>query len=183
MCARLEADLDAGFVDLVRAYEGVVLTVAARACSSPQAEAQDIAAEAFLRAYRALRDYPPERIAQLRLRPWLVTIALNVGRNARRQAARRPLTTTLGDVDGPGGPNVRTATDEPPPEGGDGLRKLVDGLPPVQRVAVVLRHVVGLSNAEIAHALGCPEGTARSHVSRGMSSLRRRWRATEEGGT
>ena len=94
ICRRLAEDLDGGFVGLVEAYGRIVLTVAARA--APVAEdAEDLAAEAFLRAYRALRRYDPARIRQLRVRPWLVTIVLNASRNARRDAARRPRTDPL----------------------------------------------------------------------------------------
>jgi RNA polymerase sigma-70 factor (ECF subfamily) len=45
-------------------------------------------------------------------------------------------------------------------------------LPESQRVAVVLRHVSDLSLAEIAQVLGCPEGTVKSHISRGLARLR-----------
>jgi RNA polymerase sigma-70 factor (ECF subfamily) len=45
-------------------------------------------------------------------------------------------------------------------------------LPESQRVAVVLRHVSGLSLAEIAEVLDCPQGTVKSHISRGLTCLR-----------
>ena len=49
---------------------------------------------------------------------------------------------------------------------------MLTGLPPAQRTAVVLRHVVGLPYAEMAVVMGCPEGTAKSHVARGLQRLR-----------
>jgi len=52
------------------------------------------------------------------------------------------------------------------------LGGLLTGLPERQRTAVVLRHVVGLPYAELAAAMGCPEGTAKSHVARGLRRLR-----------
>ena len=52
------------------------------------------------------------------------------------------------------------------------LGALLAELSDAQRTAVVLRHVVGLSYAEVAVAMGCPEGTAKSHVSRGLQRLR-----------
>ena len=52
------------------------------------------------------------------------------------------------------------------------LGGLLTELPDTQRTAVVLRHVVGLPYAELAAVLGCPEGTAKSHVSRGLDRLR-----------
>ncbi|ODA72753.1 RNA polymerase sigma-E factor [Streptomyces sp. AVP053U2] len=45
-------------------------------------------------------------------------------------------------------------------------------LPPRQRAAVVLRYCEDLPEAQVARALGCPVGTARSHASRGVARLR-----------
>ena len=50
----------------------------------------------------------------------------------------------------------------------------LDALPPTQRKAVVLRHVVGLNYAELSAALGRPEGTVKADVSRGLARLKRR---------
>ena len=50
--------------------------------------------------------------------------------------------------------------------------RLLGRLPEAQRTAVVLRHVEGVPTSEIAEILGCPEGTAKSHVSRGLRRLR-----------
>jgi len=167
---RLAQDLDAGFVDLVESYGKVVLTVATRAATTP-CDAEDLAAESLLRAYRALSGYGPDRIRELQLRPWLVTIVLNASRNARRDAARRPRTEVLG-----GHELVSSHRDAgESAELGDevaGLARRLADLPARQRTAVVLRHVVGLPIAEIALVLECPEGTARSHVARGLAALR-----------
>ncbi|MDQ3898652.1 MAG: sigma-70 family RNA polymerase sigma factor, partial [Actinomycetota bacterium] len=52
------------------------------------------------------------------------------------------------------------------------LGGLLTELPDAQRTAVVLRHIVGLPYAEMAVVMGCPEGTAKSHVARGLQRLR-----------
>jgi RNA polymerase sigma-70 factor (ECF subfamily) len=170
ICRRLATDLDRGFVDLVAAYGRIVLTVAARA-SSATADAEDLAAEAFLRAYRALRGYDAARLSELQVRPWLVTIVLNVARNARRDASRRPRTDTLG-----GHEVAATTRDAADLAASAAARAELAGrlaaLPAKQRTAVVLRHVVDLPIAEIAVVLECPEATARSHVARGLAALR-----------
>lgn len=171
ICRRLADDLDSGFVDLVESYGKVVLTVAARAATTP-CDAEDLAAEALLRAYRALRGYGPDRIRELRLRPWLVTIVLNASRNARRDAARRPRTDVLGRVDEPVSSHRDAAESAELGDEVAGLARRLGELPARQRTAVVLRHVVGLPLAEIALVLECPEGTARSHVARGLAALR-----------
>ena len=137
----------------------------------PRADAEDLAAEALLRAYRALRGYTPARIEGLTLRPWLLTILLNTARNDRRDAARRPRTDGVAPVPdrrerGPG-PAERAETGDL----GDRLAGLLAELPVAQRTAVVLRHVVDLPVAEVAAVLGCarappartpPAGSPRS---------------------
>lgn len=54
----------------------------------------------------------------------------------------------------------------------DRWSRLLADLSPAQRTAVVLRHVDGLSYAEIAEAIGRPENTVKSHVHRGLAALR-----------
>lgn len=169
--AHLASDLDAGFAALVREHEAVVYSVA-RQFSRDRSDAEDLAADAFLRAYRALRGYDAERLEGLRLRPWLLTILRNTARNSARDRARRPdpppaFDTAEEPADG--------ASVEQAAESADLQRELgalLAQLPEVQRTAVVLRHVIGLGTAEVAEVLGCPEGTAKSHVSRGLRRLR-----------
>ena len=54
----------------------------------------------------------------------------------------------------------------------DAWASLLATLPPAQRIAIVLRHVDGLSYAEMAEALGRPEGTLKAQVHRGLATLR-----------
>src|SRR5213076_3020593 len=86
---RLGQDLEQAFPDLVACYQHAVFTTALRMSPRPE-DAADIASEVFLRAYAALRGYSPDRIGQLQVRPWLLTIALNLLRNEARAASRRP---------------------------------------------------------------------------------------------
>jgi RNA polymerase sigma-70 factor (sigma-E family) len=60
--------------------------------------------------------------------------------------------------------------------------RLCAELPPVQRAAVVLRFYEDRSSAEIASILGCPEGTARSHVHRALAALRAKLDPERTGG-
>ncbi len=168
---RLSVDLEEAFRDVVAGYEQAVFTTALRMTGRPE-DAADMAAEAFLRAYTALRGYPPERIGQLQLRPWLLTIVLNLLRNEARAAGRRPRQVGLDGwahpVDGEEGPEEQAQRHD----GQARLGGLLTELPEAQRTAVVLRHVVGLPYAEIGTVMGCPEGTAKSHVARGLQRLR-----------
>lgn len=167
----LARDLDAGFAALFRAYRHVVFSTALRVCGR-RSDAEDLMAEAFLRAYRALCGYDRERIAALKPRPWLLTILLNVWRNSRRSATRHPATVPLEDENEPVDPRDRAAEVAERREAGRELARRLAQLPRDQRVAVVLRHVSGLSIGEIAAVLGCPQGTVKSHISRGLYRLR-----------
>lgn len=172
-------DLEAAFPRIVTVLGPAIYTTALRLSAQP-ADAEDLAAETFARAYRALADYPPERIEVLQLRSWLVTIALNLWRNRIRDASRRP---TLVPLD-PGADPADVSGD---PEqalldagGSDNIRALLAVLPEVQRLAILLRHVVGLSYPEIVAVLDCPAGTVKSHVSRGLATLRTQFHPHEE---
>jgi RNA polymerase sigma-70 factor (ECF subfamily) len=171
LTVRLSRDVDAAFPELVKGYQQAVYTTALR-MTGRQADAADLAAEAFLRAYQALRGYPPQRIRELQLRPWLITIALNLSRNQARAASRRPAQVSLDSAPEPrarsGGPEEHVRRREMR----SAVAELLAELPDNQRLAVVLRHVLDLPYAEVAAVLNCPEGTAKSHVSRGLQHLR-----------
>jgi RNA polymerase sigma factor (sigma-70 family) len=167
----LSDDVDTGFVTLYHAYRSVVFSVALRLCGR-WADAEDLSAEAFLRAYRALVGYQPDRLAALRPRSWLVTILLNVWRNSRRTAARRTQSSPLDQAPDPADPQADVERAVERSETERELAELLRELPDAQRVAVVLRHVVDLPITEIAEVLGRPEGTIKSHISRGLTRLR-----------
>ncbi len=173
-------DLDEGFAGLVHAYQQVVYSVALRATGRP-ADAEDLAAEAFLRAYRALLGYSRERIRSLRPRAWLVTIVLNTWRNTVRDASRRPADVAVAEPpeQPSSGPSVEQLAERG--ELRAELGELVGQLPENQRIAVTLRHTVGMSTSEVAAAMGVPKGTAKSHASRGLSRLRALWTAAPTG--
>ena len=131
-------------------------------------DAEEVAQDTFLRAYRALVTYPPDRIRELKQKPWLHRIALNVVRNRARGV--RPRLVEL---------NGSEPDHAPGPEAGfllkaemDALAVRVAALPPRYREAVVLRHVQELSYEEAADALGQPVGTVKSNVHRGLQLLR-----------
>ncbi|MFG1709120.1 RNA polymerase sigma factor [Nonomuraea sp. M3C6] len=164
-------DLDEGFAELYGAYRALVFSTALR-LSGRWADAEDLTAEAFLRAYRALAGYDRDRIAALQPRAWLMTILMNIWRNCARAKSRKP-PPELQDqpVDGADpGADVEAAAVRR--ETGDELAELLGLLPAEQRAAVVLRHVVDLPVSEIAAVLKIPQGTVKSHVSRGLKRLR-----------
>ena len=165
---RLAEDLDRAFPDLVRDMQDGIYSGVRRLLPTP-ADAEDVTQETFIRVYRALSEYPPDRIRQLNLPGWIWTIAVNLCRNAARTRSRRPRTIAL-DRDAflrSPGPEAEVMIAE------ENLRwsELLGGLPIAQRTAVVLRHVVGLPYAEIAAATGRPEGTTKADVHRGIAKL------------
>ncbi len=168
--AALADDLDRAFPDVVRALQDDVFSGALR-MTGDRADAEDITQETFLRAYRALRDYPALRIEALQLRAWIWTIGANLCRNRARTLARRRETLEAEPrvvADPEAGPEQR-ALDH---IGLEELAARVTQLPWAQRASVVLRHVVGLGYGEIGEALGRPLGTVKSDAHRGLNHLR-----------
>lgn len=177
LTAALAADLDGSFESLVRAYQNRLFAFGLRLTGSRQ-DAEEIAQDALVRAYRALRRYPAERVATLRLRAWLFQVTVNVARNRARtrRVSEVPMVAEDGrerlDVDGPA-----DEADSPEQQAErhaeqEELAAIVASLPERYRAAVVLRHIQGLSYGEIAAALGQPAGTVKSNVHRGVAYLR-----------
>lgn len=156
---RLIDDRAAGFVALVRwsapdLYRGLV-----RIVRSPQI-AEELSQDTYLRAWRALSHYSDGRLAEMRLRGWLWTIAMNRARSHFSRSVpaleRVEATRDVGDL-------VADA---------DTCERLLSRLEPSTRTIVVMRHVVGLSYQEISEASGRPVGTVKSDVHRAMKHLR-----------
>ncbi len=169
LARRLAVGRDEAFTDFVRALQGPMYSGALRLTGSPQ-DAEEVTQETFVRAYRALDRYPPEQIRDLRLQPWLWTIALNLCRNLARSKQRKPRPSPL---DSHPEPMSSDSTEEDALDAVDDVwqRRLATLSPPV-RTAVILRHVVGLGYQEIAEALDRPTGTVKSDVHRGVEKLR-----------
>jgi RNA polymerase sigma-70 factor (ECF subfamily) len=163
----LARDLDAHFEAMVLHFQDRIYRFALRLSRSPQ-DAEEIAQDAFIRAYRALQSYPAERVRAMALRPWLYQIALNAFRNRVRRK-RLPLAEMDTEIASPDHGPDRQA--EAVVQGEEVMRAL-DTLPDRLRAAVVLRHVEGLSYDEIASVLDQPVGTVKSNVHRGVGALR-----------
>lgn len=129
-------------------------------------DAEDVAQEAFLRAFRSLRTFRGESS----FRSWLFQIALNTART-HRQTHQRRLEDAIGgttELDLTADP--RRADDRLIAR--DGLRRAMATLPAELREAVVLRDVNGLDYREIAAVLAVPIGTVESRIFRGRARLR-----------
>jgi len=159
----LSADLGTAFPTVVEVMGKPLFWGLRRICGDHQ-EAEDLTQETFIRAYRALEGFEPERIRELQLRPWLWTIAMNLGRNHLRDRSRRPIYVEM---------TTEVGHEDPEPVDGAAWDRRLSGLSESQRTAVVLRHVVGMGIFEIAEVTGRPEGTVKADVSRGLSRLRK----------
>jgi RNA polymerase sigma-70 factor (ECF subfamily) len=171
----LARDLDAGFEALALAYQRRLYGLALRLTTSPP-DAEEIAQDTLVRAYRALATYPVERIEALSLRPWLYQIAVNVWRNRVRRARLREVSLQGDDgsmaFDAPAPAEAQPERQAEANERRRELGALVATLSPRYRVAVVLRHVYELTYPEIAETLEQPVGTVKANVHRGVRILR-----------
>ncbi|MEU1804111.1 RNA polymerase sigma factor [Streptomyces sp. NPDC019937] len=170
---RLASDLDDGFTELVRVHASAVRAFLFRVSGSAS-EADDLGQDTFLRAYSALQTYSPERRRKLKPRAWLMTIAANVWRNHVRTSVRHPVSATRAEDACDGWPDESPGPEERAATSADRtiLVKALTELPEKHRVAVVMRHVVGMSYSDMAEAQGCPVGTVKAQVSRGIGTLR-----------
>jgi RNA polymerase sigma-70 factor (ECF subfamily) len=171
---RLARDLDGSFEDVVHAHVDRCFSIALRVLGDPH-DAEEVAQDALVRAYRALAGYQPDRIRDLRLRPWLATIVVNLCRNRVRRPV--PSTTSLEPLIEAGAEPAAGVSTDPAVLAGraderERLASLLAALPERYRVPVVLRHVDDLSYAELSLVLGRPEGTLKAQVHRGLALLR-----------
>jgi RNA polymerase sigma factor (sigma-70 family) len=168
----LARDLDGAFERLVREHQHRIYTIALRV-TRDGSDAEEVAQDAFLRAYRALASYAPERVRELRLRPWLAAIAVNLARNRLRRQRLR-----LTDIEALG-PAELAAADAETPHADFARRqstahwqRLLAGLPDRYRVPLILRHIDELTYPEMTEVLGLPLGTLKAQVHRGLQLLR-----------
>src|SRR6185369_17719246 len=84
LIAALADDLEASFEGLVLAHQDRIYSIALRMLGDPR-DAEEAAQDALVRAYHALAGYDAARIRELRLRPWLATIVLNLCRSRLRR--------------------------------------------------------------------------------------------------
>jgi RNA polymerase sigma-70 factor (ECF subfamily) len=170
---------------LVRKYQHKVVKLVLRYVRNP-AEAEDIAQEAFIKAYRAL----PQFRGDSAFYTWMYRIAINTAKNSLASRDRSPIAYDLDLNDPEESHSVQTKLQDPDtPEGmalTEEIRQIVnsaiEGLPEELKTAIVLRELDGLSYEEIAAAMECPVGTVRSRIFRAREAIDKRLREVFEGG-
>ncbi len=177
---------DKGAFDaLVLKYQHKLVKLVMRYVRNP-AEAEDIAQEAFIKAYRAL----PQFRGDSAFYTWLYRIAINTAKNAVVSRDRSPVEYDLDRSNTDESYDMQgRLKDSETPEGlvlTDEIRSTVnaaiEALPEDLRTAIVLRELEGLSYEEIAEAMACPVGTVRSRIFRAREAIDRRLREVFEGG-
>ncbi len=160
---------------LVLKYQHKVIKLVARLLRDPT-EAEDVAQEAFVKAYRALGSFRGDSAFYT----WLYRIAVNTARNSIASRQRRPLDYEA-ELSESEQNNVaaRLKHDDTPEatvlseEIRQTVNSAIEQLPEDLRTAIVLREIEGLSYEEIAVAMDCPVGTVRSRIFRAREAIDR----------
>ena len=162
------------YEEIVRRYQEVAFRTA-YVITGSSADAEDAAQEGFVKAYRALATFRPGAEP----RPWLLRIVANEARNRARSTGRRhQLELRLAERFRPGDAAPSPEAAAVAAEDRSRLLAYVNGLSEEDRQVIASRYFLELSGEETAAALGIPEGTVKSRLSRALTRLRER---VEEG--
>ncbi len=182
------AGSQAAYQDLVRRYATPAVNLAARMVQD-RALAEDLAQEAFARAFEHLSTYDQQR----RFVSWFFQILHNLTVDYLRR--KRPAVVSLDELEEAGHPSVDTTSLGASPEAGAEQAELARALDaalslirPEYREAVVLRYREDLTIEEIADAMSVPVGTVKTYLYRARKELgsilsARGWAATPMGGS
>lgn len=163
----VKAELDRAFEDLYRAHLRDVYSYAYYRIGNHH-DAEDLTEQTFLQAYRHFERARRESNGRP-LRPWLIRIAHNLASNYHRDRSRKPV-SALDAVE----PPVHPHDTEKVVAGREELRRVLDGLtelPEDRRDALIMRFALGMSNREIARALGRTDGATKVLIHRAIKQL------------
>jgi len=169
--ARAQRGDTAAYEEIVRRYQQLAFRTA-YVITGSAAEAEDAAQDGFVKAFRALDRFrsgaPP--------RPWILRIVANEARNRVRSTQRRlglELRLAEGFRPGDAAPSPEAASVAA--EDSARLLALLNELGEEDRLVIASRYFLELSGEETAAALGIPEGTVKSRLSRALTRLRTRY--------
>ena len=155
----------AAWEPLVLAHQDAVFRLSYLLLGDPD-EAEDVAQETFLRAWKHLKRFDPTRP----LRPWLLSIASNLASNRRRSAGRYFAALTRAFRDEPTSVTIEEKSSQRMQA--NVLWKAVQTLNIPDQQIVYLRYFLDLSVTETADVLQVAEGTVKSRLSRALEKLR-----------
>ena len=158
---------------LVIKYQHKIIQLVNRYVKDPS-EAQDVAQEAFIKAYRALGNFRGDSAFYT----WLYRIAINTAKNYLVSRSRRSSDYQVDIQDAEAIENAPQLQGMETPERLllnqeiiDTIKIAIDKLPEEMRTAIMLREFEGMSYEEIAEAMDCPVGTVRSRIFRAREAI------------
>ena len=183
LVARVQKGDSRAFDMLVMKYQQRIMALISRYVHDAD-EVQDVAQEAFIKAYKAL----PRFRGDSAFYTWLYRIAVNTAKNHLVSRSRRPPGSDVDLSDAEyleGGAGLRELENPENRLFGDELKQVVEqaisGLPDDLRTAVTLREFDGLSYEDIADVMDCPVGTVRSRNFRARDAIDKQVREQLEG--
>lgn len=153
---------------ILNRYRDRVVRLATHVLHNPR-EAEDIAQEAFVKAFRQIKNFRGES----GFYAWLYRIVINLCLDRMRRKCMTSETSLEGTL-----PILVSC--EPDVEKRLIVEQVLDSLTPPMRAALVLREMEGLEYSEIALVLNIPVGTVRSRLNTAREQFRRRWTAIQE---
>lgn len=183
LVARVQKGDKKAFDLLVLKYQHKIMSLISRYLRNSD-EVQDVAQEAFIKAYRALPNFRGESAFYT----WMYRIAINTAKNYLVARQRRPPTVDIDIDDAEHFEGDFDLKDIENPEnilfGGElkaVVEKAIQALPDELRTAVSLREFDGLSYEDIAIAMDCPVGTVRSRIFRAREAIDKQVKAQING--
>jgi len=174
LVARVQRGDKKAFELLMLKYQRKILRLLSRFVRDP-GEVEDVAQEAFIKAYRAL----PQFRGESAFYTWLYRIAINTAKNHLVASGRRPSSPSeYENEDGETFDETDNLSDINTPESMMASREIaetvnsaIEALPEELRTAIVLREIEGMSYEDIAQSMNCPIGTVRSRIFRAREAI------------
>ncbi len=161
---------------LVNRYQKPIYNLAYRLSGNAE-DAQDIAQEAFVKAYQSLQSFNP----QYSFKSWLFRIAQNLSIDQLRKKSRHPQISMNQEIEDDSGDSLQREWADPSPNArtlliekqkGERIEQMIQSLPEPYKTVIVLRHIEELQLEEIAQILRMPLGTVKTNLYRARNIMK-----------
>ncbi len=170
---KAQAGDKAAFDLLVRKYQNKIISLVSRYLGQ-NGDVQDVAQDAFIKAYTALPGFRGEAAFYT----WLYRIAVNSAKNYLMARGRRPAAVDVDAEEAEFFENSDALKENASPERlalTEEIKKVIfdtiEQLPEELKIAIQLREIDGMSYEDISAAMGCPIGTVRSRIFRAREAI------------